>query len=540
MRIYLSILIINLLLLSASISKAQQSVFSVFSESVAEADKAFIAKNYEKALSIYKSVATRPDAPENIALRLARSFYYTYQYQEAVVYYGRHEQTKLEFPTEDYYYYAEALTAIGETQEALKYFQICMDKMPQNELFVQKIWRLNNLKYLFEDSIKNMTHYAALNSPYSELQMIPISNKEVYLISNRPEVALFKKIDSKENAPFYNLKKWSTYEDPFSVVALNYENCTPIGNRLKIPFHFSAASIYNDRLNMVYSASSDEKNTDGNYPLQLYFAEFRKGKWIKVASYEHNDPNFDLAEPSMSQDGKTLIFSANFSEGFGGKDLYRSEKLEEGWSKPENLGNVINTNQDERYPFVQDQDLFFSSAGQPGLGGFDIYKSTVKNQKFLEVQNLGYPINSSFDELSFYIDDLGQQGFLSSNRKKQGFDFDIYEFALDLQVYPLDVEGVVKFIEHNWMDSTELKILSQVQMELIDRTGNVVIAVTETDENGKFNLKVPYYSKYKIRIKGQDLDGFVSFEVPKFAKQDLSYEIVVVNDDFKNSLREEK
>jgi hypothetical protein len=515
-------------------------VFSVFSESVAEADKAFIAKNYEKALSIYKSVATRPDAPENIALRLARSFYYTYQYQEAVVYYGRHEQTKLEFPTEDYYYYAEALTAIGETQEALKYFQICMDKMPQNELFVQKIWRLNNLKYLFEDSIKNMTHYAALNSPYSELQMIPISNKEVYLISNRPEVALFKKIDSKENAPFYNLKKWSTYEDPFSVVALNYENCTPIGNRLKIPFHFSAASIYNDRLNMVYSASSDEKNTDGNYPLQLYFAEFRKGKWIKVASYEHNDPNFDLAEPSMSQDGKTLIFSANFSEGFGGKDLYRSEKLEEGWSKPENLGNVINTNQDERYPFVQDQDLFFSSAGQPGLGGFDIYKSTVKNQKFLEVQNLGYPINSSFDELSFYIDDLGQQGFLSSNRKKQGFDFDIYEFALDLQVYPLDVEGVVKFIEHNWMDSTELKILSQVQMELIDRTGNVVIAVTETDENGKFNLKVPYYSKYKIRIKGQDLDGFVSFEVPKFAKQDLSYEIVVVNDDFKNSLREEK
>jgi len=76
-------------------------------------------------------------------------------------------------------------------------------------------------------------------------------------------------------------------------------------------------------------------------------------------------------------------------------------------------------------------------------------------------------------------------------------------------------------------------------MELIDRTGNSVVAKTKTDAKGNFNLEVPYYSKYKIRIKGEDLNGFISFEVPKFAKQDLSYEIVVVNDDFKNSMREE-
>jgi tetratricopeptide (TPR) repeat protein len=539
MRHYISILSVFILALFATDLMAQQSVFSAFSQSVSDADKAFIAKNYSKALSIYEDIAQKEGAPENIALRLARSYYFTYQYEKAVTYYERHEKTNLEFPTNDYFYFAEALSSIGNTKQALKYYQICMDKKPDDELFVQKIWRLNNLQYLYEDSIKNMAHHANMNTHYSELQMIPAGSKDVYLISNHPEVEMIHKIDTKENAPFYNLRKWSTYENPFSIVALNYENPRSAGNNLKTPFHLSAMCLFNKGEDMVYAASDKEKNKAGNYPLQLYFAKQKRGKWVKNKAFEHNDPNIDITEPAISQDGKTLVFSANFNEGFGGKDLYKSVKTEEGWSSPENLGSIVNTQMDERYPYIHNSYLYFASNGHPGLGGFDIYKAKMIDGKFQDLENLGYPINSTFDELSFNIDSLGQQGFMSSNRKNQGFDFDIYEFAMDLQIYPLEVEGIVKFIEHNWMDSTELKVLSNVQMELIDRTGNVLKAVAKTDNNGRFKLKVPYYSKYKIRIKGNDLDGFVSFEVPKFAKQDLSYEIVVVNDDFKNSLREE-
>ncbi|ADR20368.1 hypothetical protein MATR_20130 [Marivirga tractuosa] len=539
MRHSITIVFFFILVVFTPDTMAQQSVFSAFNQSIADADKAFIAKNYSKALSIYEDIAKEDGAPENIALRLARSYYFTYQYEKAVNYYEIHKKTNLEFPTDDYFYFAEALASIGRKEQALKYYQICMDKRPDDELLIQKIWRLNNLEYLYEDSSKNMAHHAIMNSKYSELQMLPTGNNEVYLISNQPEVEMIHRIDSKENAPFYNLRKWSTYEDPFSIVALNYENPSPAGHGLRTSFHIAAISLFNNRKEMVYAASSKLKNEEGNYPLQLYFAQNKRGRWIKNSAFEHNDPNFDLTEPTISPDGKTLIFSANFKEGFGGKDLYRSVKTEEGWSFPENLGTVINTQTDERYPYLHNSNLYFASNGHPGLGGFDVYKAKMINDRYQDLENIGYPINSTFDELSFNIDSLGQQGFLSSNRKNQGFDFDIYEFALDLQIYPLEVEGVVKFIEHNWMDSTELKVLSDVQMELIDRTGNVLKVVTQTDQNGRFKLKVPYYSKYKIRIKGNDLDGFVSFEVPKFAKQDLSYEIVVVNDDFKNSLREE-
>lgn len=530
----------TLVILFSSLNlKAQESVFSAFNESISDADKAFIAKNYRKALSIYESIAQNENTPENIDLRLARSYYFTFQYDKAIQHYGKYEKANLEFPTEDYFYFAEALSSTGEIKQAVHYYQICMDKKPNNELYAGRIWRLSNLSYLYEDSIKNMVNFAKLNSNYSELQMLKLSDKEIFLVSNQPQVEMIKKIDIKENSPFYNLRKVESYEDPFSIVALNYENLKPAGQKLKVQFHLSAISIFDNGNQLVYAASSQRKNAEGNYPLQLYFAKKKRGKWVKIGEYEHNNTQFDISEPAISNDGNTLIFSANFNNSLGGKDLYISTKTEEGWSEPENLGNNINTERDERFPFIDHSNLYFSSNGHPGLGGFDIYKVKLMDGKYQELENLGYPVNSKFEELSFSIDSLGQQGFLSSNRRNKGFDFDMYEFALDLQVYPLSVDGTVKFIEHNWMDSTELKVLSNVELELIDRTGNKVVAKTRSDENGKFNLKVPYYSKYKIRIRDEDLDGFVSFEVPKFAKQDLSYEIVVVNDDFKNSLREE-
>ncbi|SMG13036.1 WD40-like Beta Propeller Repeat [Marivirga sericea] len=535
----LKILLALIFLSISAYSFGQESVFTALNKSIVDADKAFISKNYSTALSIYEDIALDDNAPENIDLRLARSYFFTYQYDRAVKYYQQHKETNLEFPVEDYFYFAEALLSIGNTMDALEYFQICLDKKPNNDLYASRIWRLSNLSYLYEDSLKNMAHRAKLNTNKSELQMLQFSEKEVYLVSNQPQVEIIKKVDSKENSSFYNLQKIETYEDPFSIVALNYENAKPIGKSLKIPFHVSAINSFEEGDHMIYAASSKQKNVKGNYPLQLYFAEIKRGKWTRTAAYEHNDLLFDMSEPSVSNDGKLLIFSANFDSGLGGKDLYKSIKTEEGWSKPENLGDRINTERDERFPFLQGSNLYFSSNGHAGLGGFDLYKSKLIDNQLGEIENLGYPVNSNYDELSLSIDSLGQQGFLSSNRQNGGFDFDIFEFALDLQIYPLAVEGIVKFIEHNWMDSSELEVLSNVALELIDRTGNNVVAETMTDSSGKFNLKVPYYSKYKIRIRGEDLDGFVSFEVPKFAKQDLSYEIVVVNDDFKNSLREE-
>ncbi|WNB16941.1 tetratricopeptide repeat protein [Marivirga arenosa] len=535
-KLYISLLGILFSLLCITTIHAQESVFSAFKYYVQDADKAFIAGNYQKALEIYEVINKQKGAPENIELRLARSYYFTYQYQKAVQFYKSFEKKKQEFPIDDYYYYAEALMITGDIVNALEYYKLCLENRPNNELYSERIWRLNNLSYLYEDSSKNITHFSNINTNYSELQMLKSATNEVMYISNSPSVSLFKKIDVKENAGFYTLKQNRTYADPFSIVALNYEDQKTIGGHLNTPFHISSISLYNNGNSMAYTASANQKNNAGNFPLQLYFADKIKGKWKMTNAFHFNNSNFDISEVWISEDGKKLIFSANFKDSFGGKDLYQSEKNEKGWTKPVNIGNEVNTERDERFPYLQGSTLYFSSNGHSGLGGFDIYRYKTNQNGMKEIENLGYPINSNFDEISFTIDSLGQEGFLSSNRKNKGFDYDIYEFALDLQSYPMSVEGNVKFIEHNWMDSTELETLPNVKMELIDLTKNVVVATTSTDSKGNFKLRVPFYSRFKIRIIGNDLDGLVSFEVPKFAKQDLSYEIVVVNDDFKNTI----
>jgi stress-induced morphogen len=83
------------------------------------------------------------------------------------------------------------------------------------------------------------------------------------------------------------------------------------------------------------------------------------------------------------------------------------------------------------------------------------------------------------------------------------------------------------------MDSTELELLPNVRMVLIDNKNQQKVLETNSDKEGNFSFTVPYYSQYKIRIVSDELDGIVSFEVPKYSKANDSYEIVVVNDDFK-------
>ena len=81
----------------------------------------------------------------------------------------------------------------------------------------------------------------------------------------------------------------------------------------------------------------------------------------------------------------------------------------------------------------------------------------------MEVENVGYPLNTNFDDFGIVIDSLNTHGYFSSNRKGGGYDDDIYEFDMDLQTYPLEINGVMKFKEHSWMDSVELKTHAQCE-----------------------------------------------------------------------------
>lgn len=528
------LVVVVLLFFGTSNALAQESVFSLFKNELQTADDYYVSGNYKSALLIYEAVATKKSAPANIDLRLARCYYFTHDYAQAADSYEKFMKANKLSKT-DQFYYAEAVTATGDYEKSAQLYAKYYEEDSQNEMLAGRIWRMNNISYLFEDSLKNAVRYISLNTNKSELMALPYGNGVVYA-SNMQPVAMVQKLDTKANASFYHLYYVDTRPDPFSENALIYEESNAFATDLNKGFHISSLDFYSNNNKMVVAISSKDENAEGKHPLQLYFASKTKKGWELRIPFTHNNSAYSLSEPSISADGTVLYFSSDMPDGYGGRDIYVSKYADGLWSTPENLGPAINTSADEVFPYLgADNTLYFSSNGQPGLGGSDIFKAEQTEQGLGEVENLGYPINSSYDDFAFAIDSLNQHGFLSSNRRNGGLDDDIYEFDMGLQSYPLKIEGIVKFIEHNWMDSTELQPLPNVQLILIDDNGNNRVTETMSGSDGSFSFTIPYYSKYKIRIVGNDLDGIVSFEVPKYSKTNYSYEIVVVNDDFKKS-----
>ncbi len=186
-------------------------------------------------------------------------------------------------------------------------------------------------------------------------------------------------------------------------------------------------------------------NVKGNF--DICTSDFKNGLWTEIRNLgpEINDPKQWDAQPTISSNGKTLYF-ASARDPLSGIDIYKTEKDDEGnWKKAVRLGNNINTNGNDKSPFMHSDSktFYFSSDSLPGLGGYDIYKCQMdENGNFQKPVNLGYPINTEADEVGFFVSLEGKKGYFASNKlsktKNDGFDiysFDLYPEARPNRVY---------------------------------------------------------------------------------------------------------
>jgi outer membrane protein OmpA-like peptidoglycan-associated protein len=160
-----------------------------------------------------------------------------------------------------------------------------------------------------------------------------------------------------------------------------------------------------------------------------------------------NNDHYSVMHPTLSVDGKEIYFSSDMPGGYGGLDIYyckilgninsnnNSKKLI-GLSKPINLGNNINTEGNEVFPFYMDSNtLFYASDGRIGLGGLDIFMShNFLDSSLITIDNIGIPFNSPKDDFSFFLSQDIKFGFLSSNRDGGKGDDDIYSFKTNISV----------------------------------------------------------------------------------------------------------
>ena len=200
------------------------------------------------------------------------------------------------------------------------------------------------------------------------------------------------------------------------------------------------------------------------------------------------------SQPSISADGKTLLFSSIRPGGKGGSDIYSVQRKSNGtWGNLTSLS--INTKGDEKSPFLHPdgQTLYFSSDGYLGMGGLDVYfvkKDTSGN--WGEPQNIGYPINSEANDLGLFVSTDGKTAYFSSNKLKGKGGWDLYQFPLYKEARPervlflkgevLDEFGdplIASSISLRSVKGNELK-----EIEVDNQTGRYVAAVVlEKDED---------------------------------------------------------
>ena len=238
---------------------------------------------------------------------------------------------------------------------------------------------------------------------------------------------------------------------------------------------------------------------DGKKHYQLYkaFDSVGRGQWINEKKIHFNSNDYSIENPYLSEDGKTLYFSSDMPGGEGGFDLYQANLNEDGTlDTPKNIGNAVNTPNDEKSPFIDENNkyLYFASNGHNTLGGLDNFRAKNVSGNFVRTLNLGPTINSVEDDYAFMLANE-KRGYVTSAKKDGVGGSDVYKFRLKYNKQ--SIKGIVK-------DALTQKIIPNAIITAIDTDGNPVII--KTGKDGTFSTYVDPYEIYTITSNQEGYD----------------------------------
>ncbi|MBA3971975.1 MAG: PD40 domain-containing protein, partial [Bacteroidetes bacterium] len=251
---------------------------------------------------------------------------------------------------------------------------------------------------------------------------------------------------------------------------------------------------------IIYRTSEDMMSGD------LYLSKYNGKDWSvpEMLGSDINTEDGIEASATFSPDNNMIIFSSDRSGGYGKRDLYRVVKLPNGeWSKAQNLGNIINTAEDEDAPFLHTngKTLYFSSKGHKNMGGYDIFKSEMRDDgTWLEPENIGYPINTVNDDIYFILSVNGDKGYFSSISSVTYGGTDIYSIDIPEQNFGLAVV--------NAQVSNPNGEPLQASISLIEEESNSSIGKYQSSkETGKFICVISPNRKYKLIVQADSYNS---------------------------------
>lgn len=325
---------------------------------------------------------------------------------------------------EDHMALAGQLMKNGNYKEAATEYQLALDSMPDNDIAKNGLAAANNAPHIKElgsrYTVKRMDVLNSRRADYSPM-LTGENYDELYFTSTRNEAEgddLSGITGAKPADIFVSRKddkgKWTKPE--------------AVTGGVNTAFDEGACCFSTDGREMFLTQCV----TDPSFPryAQIVKSSRSDAAWGKAAEVKlTNDTLSSYAHPTMSPDGEWLYFTSDMPGGKGGLDIWRVRITPAGFGGVENLGEPINTAGDEAFPsFRPNGDLYFSSNGHPGLGGYDIFIAKVGQDRRYHVSHPGYPLNSQGDDFGMTFEGPHNRGFFSSNRGDgKGWDH-IYSF----------------------------------------------------------------------------------------------------------------
>ncbi|MCK4662182.1 MAG: PD40 domain-containing protein [Bacteroidales bacterium] len=458
--------------------------------------------NFHQAIKVYNELLVKN--PENANLMFKIGFCYlntamekekSVEYLEKAVKsvtdnYDPFDYKIHEAPREAFFYLGKAYHFNHKFDKAIEIYND-LKSMITDEDFVKRINREIEICGYAKELVKHPINMivanlgANVNSPYSEHSPLVSADETILIFTSKRE----------GNTGGKRTDDGQYFEDIYATYKINNEwiEAQPISDSINTLGHEASIGISPDG-RQLYIYKDD--NGDGN----IYYSKQEGLDWtVPVKLGTEVNTKAKETHASLSAEGDKLYFTSNRKGGYGGLDIYITRKLPDGtWGKAQNLGTKINTPYDEEGPFIHYDGitLFFSSKGHKSMGAFDIFSSTLQEDNtWTEPSNIGYPINTTDDDVFYWVTPDGRRAYYASHQQGSIGDNDIYIINLpESHVRNLTVLTGIP-------TSSVGDILLNAEITVTDKeTGDIVGIYKPDPKSGQYMIIVPRGKVYEITI----------------------------------------
>ncbi len=459
-----------------------------------EANRAFKLYRFDKAASMYEKLydQDRDKAEKSaIAFKAAESYRKKNDWRRAESWYNRAIRRDYSDPMV-YYRKAQMQNLQQNFEQAIETYKKFKKKAPgKKEKAKEGIAQVKRYRDWKNDSTRYTVEEAQrLNSRESDFAPTYLGDRNTMIFTSDR-----KNPENDDEYRWTGRKFTDLYKAKWDRRREYYSEIKPLEGDVNTPYNEGVATFAKRGRKMYYTQCNGPEGEKTNCRIMASSRQGASGYGDQKKLPFCKDSTVNYANPSVSGNGKRLFFSSNMENGKGGRDLYVSHYVSRSrtWGEPVNLGDKINTEGDESFPFMyKNEKLYFASTGHNSLGGYDIFVSEWDGENWSEPENLKYPINSPSDDFGIVFTENGNQGHFSTNRGGSGDN--IYSFFLkELKFY---LSGVVT-------NSKTGDTVRNAKVKLASNKFDSPDSVT-TDADGEYKFNLPKNARFEVDAKKEE------------------------------------